>query len=117
MRYVFRTGAILASLAGLALAGCNSPSTDEATTEAADTEASTTVVFQCPDGETIEANFDNPDEVVVILPGQEAQTLPIIEAASGARYSDGTTTFWNKGNEALVEMDGAVVLSGCVAQE
>jgi putative lipoprotein len=33
-------------------------------------------------------------------------TLPQVAAASGARYSDGVSTFWNKGNEAMLELDG-----------
>lgn len=56
------------------------------------------------------------EAAVVTLPDQEPLTLPATEAASGARYSDGTTTFWNKGDEALVEVDDAMVLSGCQVQ-
>jgi membrane-bound inhibitor of C-type lysozyme len=114
-----RTGAIFASLVSLALVGCNTPAENPGDDTAAESDMpeTTAVVFECPDGETIEASFDTPEEAVVTLPGQEAQTLPITEAASGARYSDGKTTFWNKGNEAMVEVDGEVVLAGCMAQE
>jgi membrane-bound inhibitor of C-type lysozyme len=35
---------------------------------------------------------------------------------TGARYSDGTTTLWNKGEDVLVEVDNTVVLSDCTAQ-
>jgi putative lipoprotein len=40
------------------------------------------------------------------MPGRTI-TLPQAISASGVRYSNGTTTFWNKGNEATLEMDGA----------
>ncbi len=42
--------------------------------------------------------------------------LGAVESGSGARYSDGTTTFWNKGDEALVEVDDEIVYQNCVAQ-
>jgi membrane-bound inhibitor of C-type lysozyme len=116
MKLSLRTGALVAGLASLALVGCNVPETEP---EAMDPEmepTSTLATFQCPDGEMIEAEFVGADEVVVVLPGQEAMTLPLTESASGARYSDGTTTFWNKGDEAMVEVDGETILSECVAQ-
>ena len=42
---------------------------------------------------------------IVFSDGQE-RVLPQVVAASGARYSDGCVTFWNKGDEALVERNG-----------
>jgi para-nitrobenzyl esterase len=34
-------------------------------------------------------------------------TLPIVRSASGARYSDGRTTYWSRGAEATIERAGA----------
>jgi para-nitrobenzyl esterase len=34
-------------------------------------------------------------------------TLPLARSGSGARYSDGRTTYWSKGREAIVERPGA----------
>jgi membrane-bound inhibitor of C-type lysozyme len=118
-------------LASLALVGCNSPApnapasddlaaenstvVDDATAAAEALEGDT-VVFQCPDGETVTAQFNGTDTAIVTLPDQEPVTLAIAESASGARYSDGTTTLWNKGDEALVEVNGEVILSECKAQ-
>jgi membrane-bound inhibitor of C-type lysozyme len=118
MARTLKTGVILAGLAALALAGCNTPS-PEVEPEAMDPDMETTGVmatFQCPDGEMVDADFTTPQEVVVTLPDQEPITLPQVESASGARYSDGTTTLWNKGNEVMVEVDGETVLSNCVTQ-
>ena len=36
-------------------------------------------------------------------------TLPQGISASGARYTDGSTTFWNKGDDAHLEINGSVV--------
>lgn len=117
MKLSWKTGAIVAGLASLALVGCTtSPDAEPEAMEPEMDTTSTTATFQCPGGETIDAEFVGTEEVVVTLPDQEAMTLPQVESASGARYSDGTTTFWNKGDEAMVEVDGEVVLSECVAQ-
>ncbi len=35
----------------------------------------------------------------------------------GSKYSHGSTTFWNKGDEALIEVNGELVYQGCIAQE
>jgi membrane-bound inhibitor of C-type lysozyme len=44
--------------------------------------------------------FDATPAAVVLVEGPRAQRLPQVVAASGARYSDGLTTFWVKGQEA-----------------
>lgn len=61
------------------------------------------VPFQCDDFAFI-ARF-GADKVDIALPGR-AVTLPQVISGSGARYSDGNTTFWNKGDNALFEMNG-----------
>lgn len=42
---------------------------------------------------------------IVFSDGQE-RILPQVISASGVRFSDGLTTFWNKGDEAFVEWQG-----------
>jgi membrane-bound inhibitor of C-type lysozyme len=73
--------------------------------------------FVCPDGTEIPAEFDNAAGTVTITLSGESLTLPRAESASGARYSDGSNNFWNKGDEALVEVDGKIVYEGCVTQD
>lgn len=103
--------ALLAAVLGMTLVGCTGGN------EAPEAEGNL-VTFTCPGGETIEAVF--PGEpggaVSVSLPDQEALLLPSVAAASGAKYSDGTTTFWEQGGEALVEVDGEIVLQNCTAE-
>jgi putative lipoprotein len=42
----------------------------------------------------------------LLLPGRSIE-LTKAPAASGAKYSDGRTTFWSKGDEASLALDGA----------
>ena len=49
----------------------------------------------------------NQGRVELILPDRTL-VLPQVPAASGARYQDGHTLFWNQGNEARFEIDGKV---------
>lgn len=107
-RWITKETAI-AALLGLALVGCT-------TRESAEGDGAI-VTFACESGETIQAAFSATPggEVELVLPEQEV-SLPQVEAASGAKYSDGTVTFWEKGGEALVEVDGEVVLQSCVSE-
>lgn len=103
--------ALLAAALGMTLVGCTGSNDAPAT-------AGNLVTFTCPGGEIIEAVFpaERGGEVSVVLPDQEALRLSPVAAASGAKYSDGTTTFWEKGGEALVEVDGEIVLQNCTAE-
>jgi putative lipoprotein len=62
-----------------------------------------TVPFKCDDFAFI-AKF-SAGQVELATPGRSI-TLPHVISGSGARYSDGHTTLWNKGNEAMLEMNG-----------
>jgi membrane-bound inhibitor of C-type lysozyme len=73
--------------------------------------------FRCPDGRAVMARFEPQDEFVnVQFAGRELR-LPHVISGSGARYSDGKATFWNKGNSALLEVDDKIVVQDCVLQE
>jgi membrane-bound inhibitor of C-type lysozyme/heat shock protein HslJ len=93
---------------------------DEATgaSSPAETGAAETIeaTFVCPDGTSIPAVFDNTADTVTVTLPDGAVTLPQVVSGSGARYSDGVITFWNKGDEALVEVNGEIVYEACVAQ-
>ena len=45
--------------------------------------------------------------------GGESSALPQVEAASGAKYSDGTLTWWEKGDTGLVMQGDSVSLRDC----
>lgn len=65
--------------------------------------------YKCDEVEFI-AKFGN-DKVQILLAGRTL-ILPHVVSGSGARYSDGSNTFWSKGNEALLEING-VSYKGC----
>ena len=71
--------------------------------------------FRCPDGQTVMAQFQLPEDqfVNVRFAGRELR-LPHVISGSGARYSDGKTTFWNRGRSVLVEVDDKIVVQDCV---
>ena len=74
------------------------------------------VTYACDDGVMVDAVYDNVNRTVTVTLPDGVLELPQAESASGARYSDGTTTFWSKGDEAFVQVDGETVIEGCVAQ-
>jgi membrane-bound inhibitor of C-type lysozyme len=74
------------------------------------------VVFHCPHGETIKATFRN-ETVAVILPDGTKAILPQVISASGARYSDGSTTLWNKGNTVFIMKGEEITVQDCVEEE
>ena len=51
------------------------------------------------------------ERAVLFLPGKSLE-LPAVPAASGAKYSDGSTTWWSRGDEALLTLEG-VEQRGC----
>lgn len=73
--------------------------------------------FRCPDGQPVMAQFHLPEDqfVNVRFAGREMR-LPHVISGSGARYSDGTITFWNKGDSVLMEVDDKVVVQDCMLQ-
>ena len=73
--------------------------------------------FRCPDGQTVMAQFQLPEDkfVNVRFAGRELR-LPHVISGSGARYSDGKTTFWNRGKSVLMQVDDEIVLQDCMLQ-
>lgn len=63
-----------------------------------------TWAYTCPGDLRISVHY-RADEAIVTLPGRELR-LPPVPAASGARYQSGDTVWWDRGGEALLEMDG-----------
>jgi membrane-bound inhibitor of C-type lysozyme len=61
--------------------------------------------FRCPDGQTVMAQFQLPEHqfAKVRFAGREFR-LPHVISGSGARYSDGKTTFWNRGRSVFVKV-------------
>jgi putative lipoprotein len=86
-----------------AACGSSSRSADVAASKDAASKPPIRARFDC-DTLALTAIF-HEDRVVIELP-ERSLTLPHVVSASGARYSDGAVTFWNKGREATFELGG-----------
>lgn len=83
---------------------------DQATGSAAvASPAAHTYVYTCSEDTRFTARFE-PDMAILKFPDRELR-LPQVVSGSGARYSDGKTTFWIKGDEATLETDGKTTLN------
>jgi heat shock protein HslJ len=60
------------------------------------------VSFQCPGGETIRATVYS-QRAIISLSGKPSVNLKKDLSASGAKYSDGYTVFWEKDGVAMLE--------------
>jgi membrane-bound inhibitor of C-type lysozyme len=69
-----------------------------------------TANYFCADGKRLAVTYVNspdPGSATVVVAGN-TYVLPHLMSGDGARYSDGKTTWWNKGREGTLEMNGAV---------
>lgn len=69
----------------------------------------TAAAFTCDDSTVVYAIFRTDSagaSEVALAIGDDRLHLPQQVSASGARYADSTTTFWNKGDEATFERKG-----------
>jgi len=83
----------------LLLAGCTGA---DKTTAGAD---AVTLVLANDSGVEFTARLEGP-RACLFLPDGTVE-LPQVEAASGAKYSDGVTTFWSMGQEAMLSRGDA----------
>lgn len=70
-------------------------------------------LFVCPDGYQFTVEYSRDFESVEIDADGLAAELRRSEAASGARYADGSKVFWAKGAMALLEIDENNVHRDC----
>lgn len=80
----------------------------------ASAQSSKAVRYSCPGGETFSVDFKKgrKSRAIIYMPGKPRLELPIAISASGARYSDGYTTLWEKGGEAMLEA-GSINVKEC----
>ncbi|PWC14082.1 lysozyme inhibitor [Brenneria roseae subsp. americana] len=98
---------VLTGMALVLLSGC-SYFTPEKTEE--------TLHYQCgtmPLTVTMQTGEQSSSQVSFLLDG-ERHILPLAVSASGARYSDGTYTFWSKGNHAFIQRGDRVIVDDCI---
>ena len=63
------------------------------------------IEFSCGDAGLVATRFLGPETIELTLAGR-SEILQREHSASGARYGDADLEFWNKGNEALLTVDG-----------
>ena len=81
-----------------------------ATAPADPVAATRTVRYRCEDGRDVVASFAQADPSVALIERDGGRwRLPLQRSASGARYSDGSVTFWEHQGEARLEREGRAV--------
>ncbi|MBN2688390.1 MAG: MliC family protein [Deltaproteobacteria bacterium] len=76
------------------------------------------IVYVSEDGQALTACFDTrADTVLVKLPDGREVTLPRSISASGARYSNGETTFWEHHGEGIVQVGDNIIFRGRAAAD
>lgn len=109
------------TLSAIAFVGCRSKAptekseTPEAKPAAEQTKSTydenmklTTFAYDCDHDKKWNwvVSFNEKDDTMTLFAPGNTVTLKHVRSGSGARYSDGKITYWSKGNEALIEMDG-----------
>ena len=72
-----------------------------------------TFVYQCEGGQRFTVEFIDNAEFALFTMNNQTLKLPHALSGSGARYSDGHTTLWIKGDGAFVEKDGKIIIKDC----
>ncbi len=96
----------------LILSGCM---TNKTVSESVDKMESTAKTFEfvCPDGARLKVIYHENGERATLFFEDRKIELDRAISGSGARYSDGHVVFWNKGDEALIEIDGEIIHQEC----
>lgn len=76
--------------------------------------------FNCPEGKSIEAKFNNGEHNSVDLKLSDGRSFSLLQAtsASGVRYAnpDESFVFWNKGDNAFISESDNLTYDNCVAK-
>jgi membrane-bound inhibitor of C-type lysozyme len=73
--------------------------------------------YLCDNGKMIKARDQMSHEKVVIDLGDGDIILPRVPAADGSKFSDGSRTFWFKGDELTIEVGGKTPYGRCALQK
>ncbi len=99
----------------LTLAAAAPGMTQPPATSGPEAKVISSAVYKCDEGKSFSAvYFDNGTAQATF--GSKVLMLDQIKAASGARYGDGSTTLYTKGNTAFVEVGSTTVFANCVAK-
>lgn len=81
-------------------------------------QSSKAVHYRCPAGEEFSVDFKTGrnGRATIYMKDRPRLQLPQTVSASGARYSDGYTTFWEKGGIAILEA-GSINVKNCGSKD
>jgi len=100
------TGTALLLLAlQAALGGCAQTDSSPENSAQGVTYEAQTYVFECPGDYSFVARIET-DRAWLFLPGRTAE-LPSVRSASGAKFAGDGTSFWSKGEEAMLDTGAA----------
>jgi len=68
-------------------------------------------VWDCDGGLTLRMKNLYLEDAITLEMHEGPRRLPRVESGSGAKYSDGSLTFWTKGDTAILERDGTPPVS------
>jgi membrane-bound inhibitor of C-type lysozyme len=71
------------------------------------------LVYQCSGGQGFVVEVDEKGDSALLKMDGQSVKLPQVPSGSGAKYNDGKTTLWTKGDEAFVEVDGVIIMKDC----
>lgn len=81
------------------------PARENAKSRLAGEANATAIRFECGEALMVSVEFTGPESISLLLPDGK-RVLQQERAASGARYAGEGILFWNKGDEALLEIGG-----------
>ncbi len=71
------------------------------------------ITYACDEGRSFVAEFYEKVDIVFLMTPGKTFSLHRMPSASGAKYSDGNTTLWIKGDTAFVETNGRAEFKNC----
>jgi membrane-bound inhibitor of C-type lysozyme len=79
--------------------------------------ASSKATYVCSDGKRFQVTIADNGEKAVLRLDERVLELPHVRSASGAKYSDGMTIFWSKGNQAFIATNDKVSHWDCTLEK
>ena len=68
-------------------------------------------VWDCDDGTSLTMKNLLREDAIVLELHEGARHLPQVVSASGAKYDDGSVSFWTKGDTAMFERKGSAIVN------
>ena len=103
---------------GLGLTACGQKAPRASAPAAHDVTATPQVIhYLCNGTKAIAVRYDESQDAVELYLGTVGLQLKHVASADGARFSDGLTTFWDKGKTATLELGASPEPMHCVPQD